>query len=73
VTRRSPQQVDPLGALSSRPVTALAAVAAVVYATVSTLVARDEIVMPVAAVGALTALGAAGAVLVLASSPLRAP
>ncbi|MBF4578991.1 hypothetical protein [Frigoribacterium sp. VKM Ac-2530] len=73
MNRRSPQQVDPLGALSSRPVTALAAVAAVVYATVSTVITRDEIVMPVAAVGALTALGAAGVVLVLASSPLRAP
>jgi len=73
VTRRSPQQVDPLGALSSRPVTALAAVAAVVYATVSTVLTRDEIVMPAAAVGALAALGAAGVVLVLASSPLRAP
>ena len=73
MTRRSPQQVDPLGALSSRPVTALAAVAAVVYATVSTVLTRDEIVMPAAAVGALAALGAAGVVLVLASSPLRAP
>ena len=73
MNRRSPQQVDPLGALSSRPVTALAAVAAVVYATVSTVVTRDEIVMPAAAVGALVALGAAGVVLVLASSPLRAP
>ncbi|TWX40191.1 hypothetical protein ES689_01595 [Frigoribacterium sp. ACAM 257] len=73
MTRRSPQQVDPLGALSSRPVTALAAVAAVVYATVSIVVTRDEIVVPAAAVGALVALGAAGVVLVLASSPLRAP
>jgi hypothetical protein len=73
VSRRSPQQVDPLGALSSRPVTALAAVAAVVYAAVSTVVTRDEIVTPAAAVGALAALGAAGVVLVLASSPLRAP
>lgn len=73
MTRRSPQQVDPLGALSSRPVTALAAVAAVVYATVSTVLTRDEIVMPAAAVGALAALVAAGVVLVLASSPLRAP
>jgi hypothetical protein len=73
VSRRSPQQVDPLGALSSRPVTALAAVAAVAYATVSTVVTRDEIVVPAAAVGALAALGAAGVVLVLASSPLRAP
>ncbi|MBD8585022.1 hypothetical protein IFT90_10690 [Frigoribacterium sp. CFBP 8766] len=73
MSRRSPQQVDPLGALSSRPVTALAAVAAVVYAAVSTVVTRDEIVTPAAAVGALAALGAAGVVLVLASSPLRAP
>ncbi len=73
MSRRSPQQVDPLGALSSRPVTALAAVAAVVYAAVSTVVMHDEIVTPAAAVGALAALGAAGVVLVLASSPLRAP
>jgi hypothetical protein len=40
---------------------------------VSTVVTRDEIVVPAAAVGALAALGAAGVVLVLASSPLRAP
>jgi len=73
VTRRSPQQVDPLGALSSRPVTALAALAAVVYAAVSTLATRDEITSGPAAVGALAALAAAGVVLVLASSPLRAP
>ncbi|NIJ04259.1 hypothetical protein [Frigoribacterium faeni] len=73
MTRRSPQQVDPLGALSSRPVTALAALAAVVYAGVSTLATRDEITSAPAAVGALAALAAAGVVLVLASSPLRAP
>ena len=73
MTRRSPQQVDPLGALSSRPVTALAALAAVVYAAVSTLATRDEITSGPAAVGALAALAAAGVVLVLASSPLRAP
>ena len=73
MTRRSPQQVDPLGALSSRPVTALAALAAVVYAAVSTLATRDEITSGPAAVGALAALAAAGVVLVLASSSLRAP
>jgi hypothetical protein len=73
VSRRSPQQVDPLGALSSRPVTALAVVAAVVFASISTIGGRDEIASPFVAVAALAALVAAGLVLLLASSPLRAP
>jgi hypothetical protein len=73
VNRRSPQQVDPLGALSSRPVTALAAVVALGYGAVSTAATRDEITMPLASVGALAALAVAGVVVVLASSPLRAP
>jgi hypothetical protein len=54
-------------------VTALAVVAAVVFASTSTITGRDEIASPVAAVAALVALVAAGLVLMLASSPLRAP
>jgi hypothetical protein len=70
---RTPQQVDPLGALSARPVTVLAAVAALVYAGVMTTTTRMEIASPGATAGALVALVAAGVVLVLSASPYRAP
>ena len=70
---RTPQQVDPLGALSARPVTVLAAVAALVYAGVMTTTTRMEIASPGATAGAIVALVAAGVVLVLSASPYRAP
>ena len=70
---RTPQQVDPLGALSARPVTVLAASAALVYAGVMTTTTRMEIASLGATAGALVALVAAGVVLVLSASPYRAP
>ena len=70
---RTPQQVDPLGALSARPVTVLAAAAALVYAGVMTTTTRMEIASPGATAGAIVALVAAGVVLVLSASPYRAP
>ncbi|ROS61735.1 hypothetical protein EDF38_0831 [Frigoribacterium sp. PhB160] len=70
---RTPQQVDPLGALSARPVTVLAALAALVFAGVMTTTTRMEIASPGATAGAIVALVAAGVVLVLSASPYRAP
>ena len=70
---RTPQQIDPLGALSARPVTVLAAVAALVFAGVMTTTTRMEIASPGATAGALVALVAAGVVMVLSASPYRAP
>jgi hypothetical protein len=70
---RTPQQVDPVGALASRPVSLITVVAALAVAVSATLSGRDEIVDPAASVGAVAALAAAGLVLVLSASPLRAP
>ena len=70
---RSPQQIDPLGALSAGPITLLAAVASVVYAVVMTLVTRSDLVSWPLAGLSLAALVAAGAVLVIAAHPSRAP
>jgi hypothetical protein len=70
---RTPQQVDPVGALASRPVSLVAVVAALAVAVTATLGSRDEIVDPAAAVGAVAALAVGGIVLVLSASPLRAP
>ncbi|KQR64916.1 hypothetical protein [Frigoribacterium sp. Leaf172] len=70
---RTPQQVDPLGALSAGPLTLLASVAAGVYAVVLTTVSRDDVVSWPVAVGALAALMAAGVILVVVSRPSRAP
>jgi hypothetical protein len=70
---RTPQQVDPVGALASRPVSLITVLAALVVAVSATLSGRDEIVDPAASVGAVAALAAAGLVLVLSASPLRAP
>ena len=70
---RTPQQVDPVGALASRPVSLITVLAALVVAVSATLSGRDEIVDPAASVGAVAALAAAGFVLVLSASPLRAP
>jgi len=70
---RTPQQVDPVGALASRPVSLITVLAALVVAVSATLSGRAQIVDPAAAVGAVAALAAAGLVLVLSASPLRAP
>lgn len=71
--RATPQQIDPLGALSARPVTMVAAASAWLFALVSTLVRSHDVVVAWAAAGALAAVAAAGVVLVVAADPLRAP
>jgi hypothetical protein len=70
---RTPQQVDPLGALSAGPLTMLASVASAVYAVALTAVSREDVVSWVCALAALAALVAAGAVLMVFSRPSRAP
>jgi len=71
--RPSPQVVDPLGAAAARPVTLAAALAALAVGAVATVVGSGELTRPVGAVLALVGVAAAGVVLYLASSPLRAP
>ena len=70
---RTPQQVDPLGALSARPVTVAAVLFAVVFATVATVRGWAEVVDPAAGVAALVVLAAAGGLVLFSASPLRAP
>lgn len=70
---RSPQQVDPLGALAARPVTFGAALAALLVAVVGTLLRASDVSSPWAAVGALVAVAAGGVALVVSAAPLRAP
>lgn len=69
----STQQADPLGALSGRAFPVIAGVAALAYAIVATLRNRPELTHPAAGVLALLLLAAAVAVLIVASSPSRAP
>ena len=70
---RTPQQVDPLGALSAGPLTVIAGLAAVLYAVVVTVVVRADVASWPAAIAALGALAAAATVLVHGSRPARAP
>ncbi|KQO46537.1 MULTISPECIES: hypothetical protein [unclassified Frigoribacterium] len=70
---RSPQQVDPLGALAARPITLGAALAAWLVAVVDTLLRASDVSSPWAAAGALVAVAAGGVVLVASAAPLRAP
>ena len=70
---RTPQQVDPLGALAARPVTRGAALAAVLVAVVYTLLRASDVSSPGAAAAALVAVAVGGVVLVVSAAPLRAP
>ncbi|NRD25341.1 hypothetical protein [Frigoribacterium sp. VKM Ac-2836] len=70
---RTPQEVDPLGALAARPVTLGAALAAVLVAVVYTLLRAPDVSSPGAAVAALVVVAVGGAVLVVSAVPLRAP
>lgn len=70
---RTVQQVDPLGAIPIRPLTAFSAIVAVIYAAVRTVLDRSEIVHPWAAGAAFVALAFAVTLAVIATSPLRAP
>lgn len=70
---RAFQQLDPLGALTGRPVSIAAGVGIPLFAAVMTAANHADVVRPVAALLALVAIGAAGVVLTVASDPLRAP
>ncbi len=67
------QQLDPAGSIGASALTATLAIGAVVYALVMTAVFRREISNPLLAGLALVVLAAACLVLILASSPYRAP
>ncbi|MET4051066.1 hypothetical protein ABID81_000399 [Frigoribacterium sp. PvP054] len=70
---RTPQVVDPLGALAARPVTLAAGAAALLLASVQTLSRASDVSTPWAAVVALLAVAAGAVVLVVAADPVRAP
>lgn len=70
---RTLQQRDPLAALVGRPTGHFAAVGIPVFAAAMTWANRESIVSPVLAAVSLALLVAAGIVLVVLSSPLRAP
>lgn len=70
---RTLQQLDPLGALSARPVTIVSAVSIVGYSVALTVLSRPEIDYPILAGLALVAVVLAAISLVYWSSPLRAP
>lgn len=70
---RAFQQLDPLGTLTSRPITMTAAVVIPAYAVVFTWLNRLDIQNWPLAIAALLAIIACGVVLVRASNPLRAP
>ena len=70
---RSVQQRDPLAALMSRPTAYLAVIAVSGYAAFMTWQNRDQIENTLLAVVAVLIVLAAGVVLCIATSPLRAP
>lgn len=70
---RAFQQLDPLGALTGRPITIAAGILIPAYAGFGTWFNRDDISSWPLAIVALAAIVVAGAALGYASSPLRAP
>jgi hypothetical protein len=72
-TERAFQQLDPLGAHIGRPMTVVAGATIPIYAVVGTGVNAADITSLPLAVAALVAITAAGILLLLATSPLRAP
>jgi len=70
---RTPQEVDPLGALAARPITVAAGATAVLVASVETVLRASDVSTPWAAWTALVTVAAAAVVLVVAADPLRAP
>ncbi len=70
---RTRQQLDPAGVTGMRPVTIAAAVVSFVYALVMSLREPDHLRYPVLAALALVLLAIACGVVIVQSSPLRAP
>lgn len=73
VVERAFQQLDPLSALTGRPITVVAAVVIPLFAVVMTWSNRFDIENWALAIAALVAITLSGVVLDYASSPLRAP
>jgi hypothetical protein len=71
--RATQQMLDPLGTLAASPLTPVLAGIVLLYALISTAMHADQITDPGAAVLAVIAVAAAGAVLVVAASPARSP
>jgi hypothetical protein len=72
-TPRSVQQLDPLGTLDGRPVSVGAGIGVFALTLTMAWLVRGEIANPLLAVGALLAAGLASTILVVSTSPLRAP
>jgi hypothetical protein len=70
---RTRQQLDPAGSIGVRWATALFAVGALAYGCVMTYVARSQISSPMVAAIALALLAVACLVIIVGSSPYRAP
>jgi hypothetical protein len=70
---RTRQQLDPAGTMGSRPIAVAAALTAFVYAEVMTFRSAEQIAEPILIVLALIALGFACIVVIVQTSPLRAP
>lgn len=70
---RTRQQLDPAGVTGMRPITVAAAGAAFVYAVVMVLRAPESLQFPVLGILALILLAIACGILIIQSSPLRAP
>jgi hypothetical protein len=70
---RTRQQLDPAGVTGMRPITVAAAAVAFGYAVVMTLRAPDALQFPVLGILALSLLATACGILIIQSSPLRAP
>ncbi|MCU1514451.1 MAG: hypothetical protein JWO10_1541 [Microbacteriaceae bacterium] len=67
------QQLDPAGAVANRVVTSVIAIGAFIFALVETVTAARELSHPIVAIFALAALGGSSAVVIIASTPSRAP
>lgn len=70
---RTRQQLDPAGTIGSRPIAVAAALTAFIYAEVMTFRSGEQVAEPLFAVLALVALGFACIVVIVQTSPLRAP
>jgi hypothetical protein len=67
------QQLDPAGAVANRVVTSVIAIGAFIFALVETITAPQELSQPIVAVLALAALAGSSVVVIVASTPSRAP
>jgi hypothetical protein len=70
---RTRQQLDPAGTMGSRPIAVAAAVTAFVYAEVMTFRSGEQVAEPLFVVLALAALAFACIMVIVQTSPLRAP